>query len=167
MDGTTGTTPEVGQHGHRGLHAEAIGHRARTERLEGERQGQAASRIAHERNAARRAEASPEVEDPVATPATPEDAANAPPVYGGDSYAAVVSAVFVSVTVGVGMTLASGSGEVAEPAPAEVQEAPGDATAPEEAAAETAVAGYQGSAMFVSAQMTYTSASIALALMQN
>ncbi|WP_425073704.1 hypothetical protein [Sagittula sp. S175] len=174
MQASSATQQPVHRHHHdhevRGRSDESVGHRAKVERQEGERQGDAASRIARGRE------------------------------YGGDSYSAVVSAVFVSFTMTFAAVSVTGrASDAAEPAAAwaaeatEVSEndrdaddvvvaapASGDVAMAPSAEEATEVAesdgdaddvgaaaqGYQGAAMFVSAQMTYTSASIALALLQ-
>lgn len=136
-------------HAVRGKSAESVGHRAKLEREDGEGQSRAAARIARaERGSAYR--------------------------FGGESYAAVVSAVFVSMSISFAAVSVSGQASgAAEPAAGDavgVQTAAStvglDQVATKDGDTEAAARSYVGAALFVSAQVTYTSSSIALALMQ-
>jgi len=142
--------------GARGSAAQSIGHRAKAERQEGESQGQAASRIAHERNALR----------------------------AGSETSVVVEAVFVSLSMsftGVAVTGApagaddaGGDGAVVatdlpEPMPVPEEAVTDEASAPvapEDGVPDGAESGYTAYLTTFSAQVSYSSASIALQLLR-
>ncbi len=141
--------------GARGSAAQSIGHRAKAERQEGESQGQAASRIAHERNALR----------------------------AGSETSVVVEAVFVSLSMsftGVAVTGApvgaddagsdgAGAADVPETMPepeAAVTDEAAAPGAPEDGVPDGAESGYTAYLTTFSAQVSYSSASIALQLLR-
>ncbi|EBA10190.1 hypothetical protein SSE37_19332 [Sagittula stellata E-37] len=160
--------PPQGSHHHRpaegarGGASQSIGHRAKAERLDGESQGQAASRLAHERNALRT----------------------------GGGASAVVEAAFVSLSLSFSGVAVAGASGAAGPGPETTEadatvgaataepgvttDAPEEAVtvaapppdAPSEGTDTEAASGYSAYMTSFSAQVSYTSTSIALQLLR-